>query len=771
MKKIITLLLFLTTFAAFAQNRIENFNKAELFKNDGEIYFALPGAANLAEILTNIISIDKISGDTVYAYASKKEYDRLVNSGSHFFASLPHPGDLIDPAMSSNPRDILTWNYYPTYQGYLDIMAQFESAYPDLCKIYTIATLSSGRKIQLARISDNVGVEEDEPEFLYTSSIHGDETTGYILMLHLIDYLLTNYNLDPRITEMVNGIDLWINPLANPDGTYYGGDNTVNGARRYNANNVDLNRNYYDPADGPHPDGNPWQPETVAFMNFAEERSFVMSANFHGGAEVMNYPWDTWSRLNTDDDWWIFVSREYADTVHAHAASGYLNDLNNGITNGYAWYSINGGRQDYMNYFHQCREITAEISSTKLPPATQMLNFWEYNYRSLLNYVEQVTYGVRGVVTDSLTGEPVKAMVSIFGYDQVMDSSMVFTSLPVGNYHRLLKAGSYNITFSAEGYESKTIQNVMISDKSTVRLDVELYNGFPAAAFTSSQTTVPVGATVQFFDTSLGNPVSRTWTFEGGSISTSSVPEPFVTYSEPGSWDVSLFVQNEMGSNELNMPDYITVTPDYYIGVDGSNTCFARLYDSQGPDMDYDRNENLTTTFIGTDEDKVYRVHFTSFDVEPSEDCSKDALYVYDGPDDTWPLIGKYCGNTLPDDILTSIGGGAITFVFVSDETNNYPGWSAELTCDSGVEVLTSEMPVILKVYPNPSSGNGFYVESSETILNLEVIDLMGKTVYQNLPIANNTKVNALNGKAGIYALKVTTEKGVVMHKIVVSGR
>lgn len=771
MKKIITLLLFLTTFAAFAQNRIENFNKAELFKNDGEIYFALPGAANLAEILTNIISIDKISGDTVYAYASKKEYDRLVNSGSHFFASLPHPGDLIDPAMSSNPRDILTWNYYPTYQGYLDIMAQFESAYPDLCKIYTIATLSSGRKIQLARISDNVGVEEDEPEFLYTSSIHGDETTGYILMLHLIDYLLTNYDLDPRITEMVNGIDLWINPLANPDGTYYGGDNTVNGARRYNANNVDLNRNYYDPADGPHPDGNPWQPETVAFMNFAEERSFVMSANFHGGAEVMNYPWDTWSRLNTDDDWWIFVSREYADTVHAHAASGYLNDLNNGITNGYAWYSINGGRQDYMNYFHQCREITAEISSTKLPPATQMLNFWEYNYRSLLNYVEQVTYGVRGVVTDSLTGEPVKAMVSIFGYDQVMDSSMVFTSLPVGNYHRLLKAGSYNITFSAEGYESKTIQNVMISDKSTVRLDVELYNGFPAAAFTSSQTTVPVGATVQFFDTSLGNPVSRTWTFEGGSISTSSVPEPFVTYSEPGSWDVSLFVQNEMGSNELNMPDYITVTPDYYIGVDGSNTCFARLYDSQGPDMDYDRNENLTTTFIGTDEDKVYRVHFTSFDVEPSEDCSKDALYVYDGPDDTWPLIGKYCGNTLPDDILTSIGGGAITFVFVSDETNNYPGWSAELTCDSGVEVLTSEMPVILKVYPNPSSGNGFYVESSETILNLEVIDLMGKTVYQNLPIANNTKVNALNGKAGIYALKVTTEKGVVMHKIVVSGR
>jgi PKD repeat protein len=355
------------------------------------------------------------------------------------------------------------------------------------------------------------------------------------------------------------------------------------------------------------------------------------------------------------------------------------------------------------------------------------------------------------------------------GHD--MDSSMVFTSLPVGNYHRLLKAGSYNLTFSAEGYQTKTIQNLMVSDKSTVRLDVQLYNGYPAAAFTASETTVPVGGTVQFFDTSLGNPTARTWTFEGGNITTSTVPEPIVTYNEPGTWDVSLFVQNAMGSNEISMPDYITVTPDYYIGVNGSNTCFAGFYDSQGPELDYERNENLTTTFVGTDEDKVFRVHFTSFDVEPGEDCSKDALYVYDGPDDTWPLIGKFCGNTIPEDILTSIGGGAITFVFVSDETNNYPGWSAELTCDSGIGVFTSETPAVLNVYPNPSNGNGFYVESSETILNLEVIDLCGKQVYQHSPGERVFKINALINVPGVYILKVTTTEGVISQKMMVTGK
>ena len=768
MKKITGLLLVFATFSTMAQNRIENYSKSELFKTDGEIYFALPGAASVADILTKIISIDKISGDTVYAYASKKEFDVLVNSGNHLFSALPHPGDLIQPEMSDNPREVLAWDYYPTYDAYEEIMEQFAASYPDLCKIYNIGTLASGRKLLVARISDNVGVEEDEPEFFYTSTMHGDETTGYVLMLHLIDYLLTNYGQDARITNMVNEIDLWINPNANPDGTYYGGNNTVNGARRYNANYVDLNRNYHDPEDGLHPDGNEWQPETLAFMAFAEERSFVMSANFHGGAEVMNYPWDTWYKLTADDNWWKMVCREYADTAHVNSPSGYMTEYQNGITNGAQWYSISGGRQDYMNYFHQCREVTAEISSTKLPPASQLLNFWNYNYRSLLNYIEQVTYGVRGTISDSLTGEPLKAMVYITGHD--MDSSMVFSSLPVGNYHRLLKAGTYNLTFSADGYMEKTINNVSVEDLSTLRLDVKLYNGSPMADFTASQTTVPVGGQVQFSDQSIGNPHTLTWTFEGGDINTSNDPQPIVEYMEPGTWDVSLLVENSLGSNELTKPDYITVTPDYYVGVNGGNTCYARFYDSQGPEKNYENNENLTTTFVGTDNEKVFTVRFTSFDVEPDADCSKDALYVYDGPDDSYPLIGKYCGNTIPDDILTSIGGGAITFVFVSDETNTYPGWVAELTCDSGVGATTLQLAPNLSVFPNPSAGNGFFVESSEKILNVEITDLFGKQRYYGTPMQNKININVLSGTSGVYILKVTTATAVISRKLVVAG-
>ena len=151
---------------------------------------------------------------------------------------------------------------------------------------------------------------------LYTSTMHGDETVGYILMLHLIDSLLNGYGSVQRITNLLNNYQIYINPLANPDGTYAGGNNTVYGATRNNANGVNLNRNFPDPEAGPHPDGYPWQKETMAFMHYDSIHHFVMSANYHAGDELVNYPWDTWAKLHADDAWFQFVSHEYADTVH-----------------------------------------------------------------------------------------------------------------------------------------------------------------------------------------------------------------------------------------------------------------------------------------------------------------------------------------------------------------------------------------------------------------------------------------------------------------------
>lgn len=448
----------------------------------GEVYFSFT-LTDLSQLhsLSRIISISHVSSNTVYAYANQKEFSNFSNLNLNY-SVLTAPSELQQVQMSSDLKQILSWNSYPTYPAYEALMQQFASDHPQICKLITIATLASGRKILALRISDNVNVEENEPEFLYTSSIHGDETTGYILMLHLADSLLNSYGSVDRITSIVDNFDIVICPLANPDGTYKGGNTTVNGATRYNANNIDLNRNYPDPEPldpgNPnynyiHPDGNAWQPETVAFMNFADQNTFTMGANFHGGYEIVNYPWDTWAKLAPDDAWWRLVSREYADTVHKYAPWNYMNELDNGITNGYAWYRVTGGRQDYMNFYHYCREVTIEISDTKLLPASLLINHWNYNCRSLLNYIEQAGYGLQGLVTDAQTGDPLRAKIFLTGFD--LDSSQVYTDPQVGDYHRLLKAGNYNATFSASGYVSQTIP-VQISDRKKTLLNVQLSN-------------------------------------------------------------------------------------------------------------------------------------------------------------------------------------------------------------------------------------------------------------------------------------------------------
>ena len=146
--------------------------------------------------------------------------------------------------------------------------------------------------------------------------------------------------------------------------------------------------------------------------------------------------------------------------------------LDNGITNGYQWYSVAGGRQDYMTYFRRGREFTLELSNTKLAPESRLDDFWQYNYRSLLNYLEQVRYGLRGTVTDSLTGEPLAARIWAEGHEQ--DSSHVRSRLPQGDYYRFLKGGTYTFTFSAPGYIPRTIEGVAVADLAATVLDVAL---------------------------------------------------------------------------------------------------------------------------------------------------------------------------------------------------------------------------------------------------------------------------------------------------------
>ncbi|MBR4390537.1 MAG: carboxypeptidase regulatory-like domain-containing protein [Bacteroidales bacterium] len=705
MKKLFILLAVLICGNLFAQKSQQELKQLMQQRNEYYFTFELNGNDDLGTI-ARTISVDHVDGNAVIAYANNKEFNNFKKLGYHVTLLTP-PSMLENVAMwDGSNRAEYDWDAYPTYSAYEDMMYAFHTNHPDKCEIIELGTLPSGRKILIAHINNGDGT--GKPKFLYTSTIHGDETTGWMLMLRFIDYLLENPNL-PECANILNNVDLYIGPNTNPDGTYHGGNNNVNGATRYNANGVDMNRNYADPHGGQHPDGEAYAQETEWFMQFAQDNNFVMGANYHGGAEVMNYPWDNTYTLHADDAWWQLVSSEYVTLCRA-VNSSYMHDTSNsGITNGAQWYMIGGGRQDYMNGYAQCREETIECSSTKLPNGSQMPTFWNINKNAIFAYVNQVLYGIHGTVVDAESKAPIGgATITLVGHDD--QYSTVSTQLPGGDFHRPVKAGTYNVRITKNGYEAYETQ-VTVADGETVNINAQLValEGI-VADFTVDATTINIGGTLHFTDNSWGAQlVSWEWEFEGGTPATSTAQNPTVTYNTPGTYDVRLTVTNADGESDTKyMPNYISVVEAYNMQNGTVTTCNAMFYDDGGPNSNYGNSKDLTMTFLPGTTGGILEVVFNSFDTE----SNYDYLYIYDGTSTSAPQIGQYHGSNNPTTVTATNANGALTFQFTSDYSVNYSGWVANVHC-----VGITYDPLEIEVFAEPEVIN--YGET--TTLEVEV--------------------------------------------------
>ena len=92
---------------------------------------------------------------------------------------------------TSLPCDLFLW---PTSRSYTR---------EPIAELHTIGQTLQGREMWVMKISDNVNVEEAEPEFKYVSTMHGDEVVGKELMMRLIKLLLTQYGNNSRIDNLV----------------------------------------------------------------------------------------------------------------------------------------------------------------------------------------------------------------------------------------------------------------------------------------------------------------------------------------------------------------------------------------------------------------------------------------------------------------------------------------------------------------------------------------------------------------------------------------
>lgn len=370
-----------------------------------------------------------------------------------------------------------TWSAHPTWQVFDSTMKRFTITHPELCRLDTIGYTNKGKPLYFMHISGSNNSLDSKPKVMYVSSIHGNELTGCILMCRFINQLLTLYNANSiegaRITRLLDSLDIWIMPMNNPDGTYPTSDNNALNSKRTNYRGKDLNRDFPEQYTDPVNTTTGRQIETAAMMNFVKGMNFTLSANFHTGTVVVNYPWDALedgtsseyiSHNCPDSTWYVNLSTVYASNNIDFSSS---KDFEGGIVNGAYWYTVYGGRQDWIYSFHNCRETTIELSEMGILDSAELVRQWSINHESLLQYLEQALLGFHGRVLD-LDGKPLEASITL---EEITGNRILSDSL-TGYYARLTHPGTYNLVCSKDGYKPDTLRNAKLD------LGSRLYHDF-----------------------------------------------------------------------------------------------------------------------------------------------------------------------------------------------------------------------------------------------------------------------------------------------------
>jgi PKD repeat protein len=326
---------------------------------------------------------------------------------------------------------------------------------------------------------------------------------------------------------------------------------------------------------------------------------------------------------------------------------------------------------------------------------------------------------------------------------------------------------------AVNGYGNNTyLDNINITGQAQVA---------PVAAF-AGDTATCTGKSVTFYDYSTPAPSARLWTFQGGTPSTSTQPNPTVTYSAAGTYDVKLVVQNAAGVDSITLNNYITITTSptasVSMSVSGTTLCngdsaFATATWTNGgaaPSLNWVLNGTVvasnTTSYANTFQNgDVLTVRLTS-----SDDCVANSIvadsvtftvnslpqvslgsqgYVceLDGPQALsggQPAGGIYSGaGVVNDSIYPSTAGVGSHWIY-------YTYTDASTGCSNTKQRAISVQPAPSQptVTQNPTSGE------------LEAGTPAGTFTYQWLdanmdPIAGATNATYLPAANGTYYVRI----------------
>ena len=249
----------------------------------------------------------------------------------------------------------------------------------------------------------------------------------------------------------------------------------------------------------------------------------------------------------------------------------------------------------------------------------------------------------------------------------------------------------------------------------------------PLADFNAENRAGCNNLVAQFSDASVGVASSWSWSFPGGTPTTSTERNPQVTYSSVGTYEVSLIATNGAGANTATKSNYIIVN-------------------DQEPIADFD----VVTAWA-----------FASFN-----NMSQDGVeYLWDFGDGTTSTEAN------PTHNYWNIGGDYTITLTVTN------GCGTDVSTQN-IQTTSIENPfgenTSFSIYPNPNSGQ-FTIEvkgKDRGTANIVVYDVLGRIIHQSTYELNSQdwkqQVNIKGQAIGTYIVKIEIDGLSTYEKIVI---
>jgi hypothetical protein len=265
------------------------------------------------EIFGTATQIAKLKGEGIRARAIEDRKGR--NAAQRQKARMAQAPGVAD----DSPYQV--WTRYDKVRGdgkeqYLEQYDRLLRQYPKITKRLVIGESVQGRDIVAIKVSRNArkGKDGRKPAVLYNAQQHAREWLAGETCRRTLEYFVTNYGGNQRVTRLVDDRELWFVCMNNPDGheqTFTPGNRLWrknmadnNGDGQVTAGEgVDLNRNHAtnwglddegsssspdsETYRGPEPDS---EPETRAMKRLWDRVDFTFQKNDHTAASLLLWP-------------------------------------------------------------------------------------------------------------------------------------------------------------------------------------------------------------------------------------------------------------------------------------------------------------------------------------------------------------------------------------------------------------------------------------------------------------------------------------------------